>query len=44
LWIAAPGPFGGSLELRITVAGTTLTGYWAGPFGHNGALTGKRTN
>jgi cytosine/adenosine deaminase-related metal-dependent hydrolase len=44
LWIAAPGPFGGSLELRITVAGTTLTGYWAGPFGHNGALTGKRTD
>ena len=42
LWILADGPFGGSLEFRIAVTGGTLSGYWAGPFGHNGSVTGSK--
>ncbi len=42
LWLVADGPFG-PLELRITVNASTLDGYWAGPFGHNGHLSGTKT-
>lgn len=42
LWLIADGQFG-SLELRITITGSKLDGYWAGPFGHNGHLSGSKT-
>jgi hypothetical protein len=41
LWVTMDGAFG-SLELRLTVEGDSLSGYWAGPFGHNGQLAGKK--
>ena len=42
LWLIIDGPFG-PLELRITVNTATLDGYWAGAFGHNGHLSGSKT-
>jgi len=41
LWAVAETPYG-PLEFRITVQNTDLTGYWAGPFGRNGKLAGKK--
>lgn len=41
IWAVADSPYG-PLEFRITVKGTELTGYWAGPFGQNGSLKGTK--
>jgi imidazolonepropionase-like amidohydrolase len=41
LWAVADSPFG-PLEFRIVVSGENLNGYWAGPFGQNGTLKGKK--
>jgi hypothetical protein len=43
LWVVMDGAFG-PLELRVTVNGDSLSGYWAGPFGHNGQLAGRKLN
>jgi len=43
LWLIVDGPFG-PLELRIAVTAAALDGYWAGPFGHNGHLSGSKSN
>ncbi len=43
MWVMADTPYG-PLEFRIAVNGTDLTGYWAGPFGHNGKLIGQKVN
>jgi hypothetical protein len=43
LWVAADSQFG-PLELRMAVHGDDIEGYWAGPFGHNGKLTGKKSS
>ena len=32
----------GALEVRIHATGDSLAGYWAGPFGRNGKLSGKK--
>jgi len=42
LWLIVDGPFG-PLELRITVTAAALDGYWAGPFGHSGHLSGSKS-
>jgi tetratricopeptide (TPR) repeat protein len=42
LWAVADTQFG-QIEFRIIVHGNTLTGYWAGPFGHNGNLRGTKS-
>jgi hypothetical protein len=41
LWAVADTPFG-QLEFRIIVEDGKLSGYWAGPYGHNGKLSGSR--
>ena len=41
LWVVTDSPFG-PLEFRITVRGEDLSGYWAGPYGRNGKLSGKK--
>jgi imidazolonepropionase-like amidohydrolase len=43
LWAVADSPFG-PLEFRIVVNGENLNGYWAGPFGQNGTLKGKKVD
>jgi cytosine/adenosine deaminase-related metal-dependent hydrolase len=43
LWAAGDTPFG-PLEFRITVKEGNLSGYWAGTFGRNGKLTGKKVS
>ena len=42
VWAVAESPFG-PLEFRIIVKGNDLSGYWAGSFGKNGTLTGKKS-
>jgi len=41
LWAVSDSPFG-PLEFRIVVEGDNLSGYWAGPFGQNGMIKGKK--
>ena len=43
LWVYVDSP-SGPLEFRITVNGSTVTGYWDGLFGNNGSLTGSKSN
>jgi len=43
LWVSADSP-SGPLEFRITINGSTVTGYWDALFGNNGRLTGSKTN
>ena len=43
MWAVADTQLG-PLEFRIIVNGTNLDGYWTGPFGRNGRLTGTKTN
>jgi hypothetical protein len=42
IWAVADSPFG-SVEFRIIVKGSDLSGYWAGPFGQNGMLRGTKS-
>ena len=42
IWAVADSPYG-PLEFRITVKGKEISGYWAGPFGQNGALKGTKS-
>jgi imidazolonepropionase-like amidohydrolase len=42
LWAVANTPYG-QLEFRVIVTENNLTGYWAGPFGQNGKISGKKT-
>jgi hypothetical protein len=41
MFALADTPFG-PLEFRIQMTGDDLAGYWAGPFGRNGRMSGKR--
>jgi imidazolonepropionase-like amidohydrolase len=41
MFVLTDTPFG-PLELRMTVTKDNFTGYWAGPFGQNGKLSGKK--
>src|ERR1700734_281167 len=41
MFVLKDTPFG-PLELRMTVTKDNFTGYWAGPFGQNGKLSGKK--
>ena len=41
MFVTANAQFG-PMEFRMNVAGDVLTGYWAGPFGRNGKLSGKK--
>jgi imidazolonepropionase-like amidohydrolase len=41
MFVTANTPFG-PMELRMNVTGDVLTGYWAGPFGRNGKMSGKK--
>ncbi len=41
MWAVAESPFG-PVEFRIVVEGKDVSGYWAGPFGHNGKLSGRK--
>jgi imidazolonepropionase-like amidohydrolase len=41
MFVTANTPFG-PMEFRMNVTGDVLTGYWAGPFGRNGKLSGKK--
>jgi imidazolonepropionase-like amidohydrolase len=43
MWVVAETSFG-PLEFRISADGNNISGYWAGPFGHNGKLSGKRVD
>ena len=43
MWAVADTPFG-PMEFRIRIKGANFDGYWAGPFGRNGKLTGKKMN
>lgn len=43
LWVHADS-LSGPLEFRITVNGSTLSGYWDGLFGSNGPLSGSKSN
>lgn len=41
LWAVIATPFG-SMELRLVVRGSDVSGYWAGPFGQNGNVRGTK--
>jgi imidazolonepropionase-like amidohydrolase len=41
MFVTANAQFG-PMEFRMNVASDVLTGYWAGPFGRNGKLSGKK--
>jgi len=43
LWAIADLPFG-AIEFRLIVRGEEVSGYWAGPFGQNGSVRGRKLN